>query len=125
MEKRFNIFQVFKNEGQLKKIYCYPSYKVINDPYEQTKTESFLNPIPIKGIVIPVSAEALRRKYFGQIPVGSVKIIVEKKYESIFRTVGKIKIDKNYYKVYFTDEQGFALLSYDNYIVLICQMVNL
>lgn len=124
-ETRFDIFQIFKNEGQLKKISCYPSYKILDDPYEKTKTETFLNPIPIKGIVTPVSAEALRWKYFGQIPVGSVKIIVEKKYESIIRNSGKIKIDNNNYKVYFTDEQGFALNVYNDYLVVICQIINL
>jgi hypothetical protein len=125
MDKRISPFQIFKNESQLTKILCYPVYKVVNDPYEKTQTETFLNPIAIKGVVTPVSAESLRWKYYGQIPTGSKKVVIEKKHKTIIQTAGKIKIGNDYYKCYFDDERGFALREYNDYVVAVLEMKNI
>lgn len=124
-ERRINIFRVFKNEGQITKVLCYPSYETVTDRFEQTKSETFLNPITARAIVTPMSAEAIRWKYYGKIPTGSVKIVAEKRYETIIKTSGKIKIGNNYYKCLFDDEKGFAIKSYSDYFVAVLEMKTL
>ena len=119
MEKRIDIFNLLKNEGQLSTLYVYPSTQVENDPYEHTKTDVFMNPLPIKGLIRQVSFEALHWKYYGQIPVGSIEVIAEKKYLTLFRTANKIKYGENFYSCWKDDSQGFAILERPDYVVVI------
>jgi hypothetical protein len=119
MEKRIDIFNLLKNEGQLSTLYVYPSTQVENDPYEHTKTDVFMNPLPIKGLIRQVSFEALHWKYYGQIPVGSIEVIAEKKYLTLFRTANKIKYGNDYYSTWKEDSQGFAILERPDYVVVI------
>jgi len=118
-EKRINLFNLFKNEGKLEILYVYQTREVENDPFEHTKTNIYTNPLPIKGLVRQVSFEALHWKYYGQIPVGSIEVIAEKKYLTHFRTAEKIKYGENYYKCYKDDAQGFAILERPDYVVVI------
>jgi len=119
MEKRIDIFNLLKNEGQLSTLHVYPSTQVENDPYEHTKTDVFMNPLPIKGLIRQVSFEALHWKYYGQIPVGSIEVIAEKKYLTLFRTANKIKYGNDYYSTWKEDSQGFAILERPDYVVVI------
>ena len=118
-ERRIDIFNLLKNEGQLSTLYVYPSTQVENDPYEKTKTDVFMNPLPIKGLIRQVSFEALHWKYYGQIPVGSIEVIAEKKYLTLFRTASKIKFGDNYYSTWKNDSQGFAILERPDYVVVV------
>ena len=118
-ERRVDIFNLLKNEGQLSTLYVYPSTQVENDPYEHTKTDAFMNPLPIKGLIRQVSFEALHWKYYGQIPVGSIEVIAEKKYLTLFRTANKIKYGNDYYSTWKDDSQGFAILERPDYVVVV------
>jgi hypothetical protein len=119
MDRRIDIFNLLKNEGQLSTLYVYPATQVENDPYEHTKTDVFMNPLPIKGLIRQVSFEALHWKYYGQIPVGSIEVIAEKKYLTLFRTANKIKYVNDYYSTWKDDSQGFAILERPDYVVVI------
>jgi hypothetical protein len=118
-EKRIDLFNLFKNEGRLSTLYVYPSVRTQEDPYEKITIKTYLNPLPIKALIRQVSFEALHWKYFGQIPVGSIEIIAEKKYLTLFRTSDKIKYGEDYFKCYKDDAQGFAILERPDYVVVI------
>ena len=118
-DKRVDIFNLLKNEGQLKTLYVYSAREVQNDPYEHSKDLIYGNPLPIKGLIRQVSFEALHWKYYGQIPVGSIEVIAEKKYLTLFRTADKIKYNDEYFKCYKDDSKGFAILERSDYIVCI------
>jgi len=124
MDKRIDIFKFFKNEGKLTTVLAYPATETTADPYEKNKTRSFLNPIPIKAIVMSLSFESLRWKYYGQLPMGSKQIICEKKYYNVLKIADKIKIEDNYYKTYKDDQKGFAILERTDYIVCIVEWQN-
>lgn len=119
MEKRIDIFKIFRNEGKLETLYVYQAREVVNDPYEHTTTKTYNNPLPIKGLIRQVSFEALYWKYYGQIPVGSIEVIAEKKYLTLFRTADKIKYDDNYFKTWKEESKGFAILERPDYVVVI------
>jgi hypothetical protein len=119
MEKRINVFEIFKNEGRLSTLYVYQSREVENDPYEHTKTLTYYNPLPIKGLIRQVSAEALHWKYWGLLPQGSIEVIAEKKYLTLFRTADKIKYNDNYYKCWKDDNQNFVIIERPDYVVVI------
>jgi len=119
MEKRINIFKLFKNECKLSILHAYAAKETQVDPYEKNREKSFLNPLPIKGLVRQVSFEALHWKYYGLIPVGSIEVIAEKKYLTIFKTADKIKYGDNYFKCWKDDSKGFAILERQDYIVVI------
>jgi len=118
-EKRIDIFNVFKNEGKLETLQVYAAKETQVDPYEKNRDKTFLNPLPIKGLVRQVSYEALHWKYYGQIPVGSIEVIAEKKYLTLFRTADKIKYGDDYFKCYKDDAKGFAILERPDYVVCI------
>jgi hypothetical protein len=118
-EKRVDIFDLLKSEGKLVTLHVYAAKEVINDPFEHTKTNVYSNPLPIKGLVRQVSFEALHWKYYGQIPVGSIEVIAEKKYLTLFRTADKIKYNDDYFKTWKEESQGFAILERPDYVVVI------
>ena len=118
-EKRIDIFNVFKNEGKLETLQVYAAKETQVDPYEKNRDKTFLNPLPIKGLVRQVSYEALHWKYYGQIPVGSIEVIAEKKYLTLFRTADKIKYKDDYFKTWKDDAKGFAILERSDYVIII------
>ena len=119
MEKRIDIFNVFLREGKLETLQAFAAIEVENDPFEHTKTDVFMNPIPIKGLIRQISPESLHWKYYGTIPFGSIEVIVEKKYKTIFKTAEKIKYDDNFYKCWKDDSKGFAILERSDYLVVV------
>jgi hypothetical protein len=118
-EKRIDLFNLFRNEGKLETLYVYSAKKTQEDPYEKNTTKIFMNPLPIKALIRQVSYEVLHWKYFGNIPVGSVEIIAEKKYLTLFRTADKIKYKDEYFKTWQEDSKGFAILERPDYIIII------
>lgn len=124
MEKRLDLFNIFKNEGQLETLYVYQSTETIDDPYEKTSTKTYMNPLPIKGIIRQVSWESLKWKYPGLIPNGSIEVIAEKKYETLFQTADRIKYKDDYYKCWKDDSQNFMIMKRLGYVVVILGLKN-
>jgi len=118
-EKRIDIFNLLKNEGQLVTLQVYAAKETVDDPYEKNKSLTYLNPLPIKGLVRQVSYEALHWKYYGEIPIGSIECIAEKKYLTLFRTADKIQYKDNYFKTWKDDSKGFAILERTDYVIVI------
>ena len=118
-EKRINLFNLLRNEGKLETLHVYQAVETVNDPYEKTKTLTNMNPLPIKGLVRQVSFEALHWRYYGLIPVGSIEVIAEKKYLTLFRTADKIKYGDDYFKTWKEEAKGFAILERPDYVVVI------
>jgi hypothetical protein len=121
MDNRIDFFKIFENENKLTKILCYPAYEVIDDPYEKDKVINFLNPLTIKAVVMPLSFESLRWKYYGQLPLGSKQVLLRKKDRNIVLTAFKIQIGEEFYKCYKDDRQGFAIKEYENYVIVILE----
>jgi hypothetical protein len=120
-DNRINIFQILKNEGKLVKALLYPAISKNDDPYEHTKVEGFLNPIAIDVLFQQISFEALKWKFFGQIPQNSVQIICELKHEHLLKVADKIQIGEQIYKCYKDDSKGFMILKRFDYIVAILE----
>jgi len=118
-EKRVNIFNLLRNEGKLVTLHVYSAREAVLDPYEKNRESIYNNPLPIKALVRQVSFEALHWKYFGQIPVGSIEVIAEKKYLTLFRTANKIKYGDNYYSTWKNDSHGFAILERPDYVIVV------
>jgi hypothetical protein len=124
MEKRINIFEILNSEGKLSKVFIYPAYETVSDPYEKNRTTNFLNPLSIKALVRQISTEALSWKYYGNIPIGSKEIICEKKWKETIKNSFKIKIEEDYYKCYRDDKKGFGIIEREDYIVVILEKKN-
>jgi hypothetical protein len=123
-EKRIDIFNLLKNEGKLVTLYVYPATEVQIDPYEKTTEKNYLNPLPIKGLIRQVSWESLKWKYPGLIPNGSIEIIANNKYKTLFKTADKIKYGDNYYKCWKDDSQNFMIMERPDYVVIILGLKN-
>lgn len=119
MDGRVDLFNLFRGEGQLKTLYVYSAKETQIDPYEKNVSLTTMNPLPIKGLIRQVSYEALHWKYYGEIPVGSIEVIAEKKYLTLFRTADKIKYRDDYFKTWKDDSRGFAILERNDYVVVI------
>ena len=119
MENRVDIFKILKNEGKLSTLYVYSSKETIDDPYEKNRINIYSNPLPIKGLIRQVSFEALHWKYYGLIPVGSIEVIAEKKYITLFKTADKIEYKDEFYKCWKNDSRGFAIMERQDYIIVI------
>ena len=124
MDKRVDVLKILEDEGKLTKVLVYPATEVTNDPYEKTKTDSFLNPLTIKAYVTQLSFESLKWKYPGQVPSGSVQIICYNKYETLLKTAYKIKIGDNFYKCIKDDSKGFLIMRRDDHLVVILGLKN-
>jgi hypothetical protein len=118
-EKRVDIFNLLKVEGKLETLHVYAAKETQVDPYEKNKSLTYSNPLPIKGLIRQVSFEALHWKYYGEIPVGSIEVIAEKKYLTLFRTADKIKYKEEYFKTWKDDSRGFAILERPDYVIVI------
>ena len=119
MEKRIDIFNILQAEGKLEKILVYAAQEVENDPYEKSKTNIYMNPLPIKALVQQISTDALRWKFIGQIPTGSIQIIIEKKDKTLIKTADKIEYNDNFYKCYKDDAGSFSILERQDYCVCV------
>lgn len=124
MEKRVSLFEILKEEGKLETLLIYAAKEGISDPYEKNTTKTYMNPLPIKALIRQVSQEALRWKYYGQIPTKSIEVIAELKYETLFRTADKIKYGNDYYKTMKDDSQNFMITKRTDYIIVIIGLKN-
>ena len=124
MNHDIDIFSILKRYNTMKTLLCYPATEVINDPFEQTKTRIFLNPLPVKGCVTVIGFSGLKWKYYGQIPTGSIQVLTELKYKSILLSADKIKYEDNFYTVYKDSSQGFQYLVKSDYCIFILSRKN-
>jgi len=124
MEKRIDLFSILKQEDKLETLLIYSSKETIVDPFEKNRTEQLMNPLPIKGAVNAISFSALKWKYWGQLPTGSIQVITEKCNKTLLTTADKIKYKDNCYKCYRDDAQGFLILERESYIVVILASKN-
>jgi hypothetical protein len=123
-EKRVDIFDLLKQEGKLETIFAYPAITTLIDPYEKNESKNFLAPFPVKALVRQVSPESVYWKYYGQIPLKSIEVIVEKKDVSLIKSAEKIKYNDEYYKVMKDDSKGFTILERPDYAVIILRSKN-
>ncbi len=114
-----DIFDIMKNAGQLTKLVIYPARQRETDPYEHTTEEVLLPSIIIKAIVSDESFGGLRYKYFGEIPAGSKKCIIEKKYLNLLKNCRKIMINDEEYTVYRDADKNFQILEKQDYLLVI------
>lgn len=118
-ERRVDIFNVLKNEGRLETLHVYSAKETQIDPYEKNTSLITMNPLPIKALVRQVSFEALKWSYYGQLPNGSIEVIAEKKYKTLFQTAYKIKYNDDFYKCWRDDSNGFAILIRPDYVICV------
>jgi hypothetical protein len=118
----FDIFRALRETGHIRTIWLYPSKEVINDPYESTTTKQFQNPLPVKVFLKTISPDALRWKYFGNLPMGTKEVIFENRYIDLFKVADKIKIDNTFYKTWKDDERGFGIITREDYTVAILKV---
>ncbi len=120
-----DIIKNFETEGKLTKAKIFVAHEVETDPFKHTKRKDFLNLTTIKVLVSTESFEALRWKYYGQIPTGSIKCIAEKKYLNLFKLADKIQINEEFYYCYKDDSKNFLILPRTDYIVVVLAIKNL
>jgi hypothetical protein len=120
-DKRINIFNILRQENKLQKILLYNAQSVLTDPYERTTEKNFIQPIAIDALVRDVSVEALKWAYYGNIPIGSKEIIIEKRHINTIKAADRIKIGEEYFKCYKDDQKGFGILSRQDYLVVILE----
>ena len=119
MDKRIDFFALFKNEGKIATLQVYPAKSSLVDSFEGNSTLTYMNPIPVKGLIRQVGFEALHWKYYGEIPVGSIELITCTKNLTLLKTAGKIKYGDNYFKTWESDAKGFAILERPDYIIVV------
>jgi hypothetical protein len=124
MDRRIDLMQILEDEGKMTKILLYPATEIIDDPYEKTKSMSFLNPLTIKAYVTEISFSSLRWKYTGQIPSGSVQILCDTKYAGLLKLADRIKIGDDFYKTWKDDAKNFMILKRDDHLVVILGKSN-
>jgi hypothetical protein len=117
-------FSCMQENGHLSTIWLYPAEEDVNDPYENTKTQSFLNPVPVQGVVKDITPQSLRWKFTGTLPLGSKQILCEKKYKVLFKVAKKIKIEDEYFQTWIDDSKGFGILEREDYLVVILKIKN-
>lgn len=124
MDKRISIFNLLKQEGKLTKLLVYVATERIDDPYEKTTTKTFHPQTAIDALIQQISFEALRWKYVGQIPQGTIQAIVEKKHKSLLLAADKIKCKDKWYGVYKDDSQNFQYLEREDYCIFLLGQKN-
>lgn len=124
IDKRFDIFNILKQEGKLQKILVYPAHSAITDPTEKTKRDDYLNPIPIDAYVRQASAEAVKWQYFGRIPLDSLMILTELRWYETLKSAKKIAVNDVEYQTIWNDEKGFAIQKRESYLICVVMRKN-
>jgi len=114
-----SLFNLLEFEGKLETLLCYAIHASVDDPYEQNKTTVYMNPLPVKAIVSEIGFSGLHWKYFGQLPTGSIQIVVDSKDKDILLTAGKIEYDEKFYTVYKDDSKNFQYIDRKEYTIFI------
>lgn len=123
MNSIIRLFDMLENQSKLSKIKIFNAIETVDDPYEKTKTLTYLNPTVIRGYITPLSFSSLKWKYYGQLPMGSIQILIEKKHINNIKSANKIEIDDNQYKTYKDSDKGFAIKEHNDYIIIVLERV--
>jgi hypothetical protein len=124
MDRRIDIFKLFETEGRKQEIMVFPAISVDVDPYEKTTSNTFLNPIPIYGIITHPTFSSLRWKFFGQLPSGSIQFITQSGNLDLLLLSTKIEFNGDTYSVYKDDSKSFQYIQRDDYIVIVLERTN-
>jgi hypothetical protein len=124
MDNRFDLFKILKTEGKLQTILVYPATERINDIYEKTVDKTYLNPLPVEALIQQIGFSSLHYKYWGEIPVGSIQIITEKKNKSLMLLAQKIEYNNNTYAIYKDASKNFQYIERPDYCVFILGLQN-
>jgi len=120
-DKRIDLFSLSESENRKETLLIYPSINTTEDPYEGTTTDNFLNPIPIKAIVNQLGMSALKWKYWGNLPTGSIEILTESKNYNLLLVAAKIQYKGNNYYVYKDDAKRFSIIQRTDYLMAILE----
>jgi len=125
MKENISIFELFKTQNKLTKIIIYPVVLVENDPYEHSTDKTLLNPVCVKGLVREVSFGKMIWELQGLKSIGTKEIVVERRYENLFKNCGKIIIDNEEYSVY-RDAYGKSLqiIKKNDYLLILLDKIN-
>jgi hypothetical protein len=115
-----DIFNVIKYQGKEVNVFVYPVVQRVIDADEGTTTDTLLNPVPIKAVVSEMSPGTLKWKYWGNLPSGSIRIITEKKWYTLFLIAGKILYNGKSYYIWQDDAKRFSITNREDYILVIC-----
>ena len=85
------------------------------DPYEGKKTRTNLNPITIKGYVAQFTPTSLVWNDYGLTEQGSVQVLCDKKYKSLFEMANKVEIEGKDYSVFKDGQGGRSLITVKPY----------
>lgn len=102
-KRNIDVFKLLQNSNLCTKIKLFFSTQVAADGYdnyEQNYTQTYLNPLTIKGYVREISAESLVWRQIGAKEVGAKEILCDAKYADWFRNCRKIEIDGDTYETY-------------------------
>jgi hypothetical protein len=102
-KKNLELDRLLKQSGIATNISIYFASKVAGeeyDPYEQNYTDSYLNPVTVKGYVRDITPEALVWKQYGLTESGAKEFICSDKYEDWFKKASKIVINGDEYSLY-------------------------
>ena len=85
---------------QAKSILVYPGIEIDLDPIEHNVEVSYLNPLPIQGIVNDLTFAQVQYKMPGIVTDKTKEIVVEKKYRTLLELSQKIQIagETDYYE---------------------------
>ncbi len=89
--------------GQGSYIEIYTGKEIIQDPYEQNVKVIYNNPLPIRAIVVDLSAAQADWKMPGILVKKIKEVFVEKKYRSLIELSEKIGIDGDLYEGWSVD----------------------
>ena len=96
---------------QAKTIRVYMAKETETDPFEHTKSQSYLNPIPVKAIVSTVAPKKLSWKFYGLKVVEAKELIIEQKYLNLIRMSYKIEIDGTDFHSYKAKTANFTIFA--------------
>ena len=116
-----NLFTVLKTQGSLVKMSVYPAIEAETDPYEHTTSQTLLNPVSIDAVVTQIGFGALKWKYWGQLPTGSIQILTENKNYSLLISADRIVYKGNNYYCSRDDSKRFMILQRQDYLVAILE----
>lgn len=124
MDKRVCMFNFLEAQQRSEPLFVYLATSVVNDPDEGTTIDTLLNPIIIQAIVNQVGLGALKWKYFGNMPVGSIQIITELKNYDLLLNAKKITYQGNDYSVYQDDSKSFTIIKRLDYLMAVLERKN-
>jgi len=83
---------LFKCNSSSENILFYQAIATQTDPNYKEDTLTYLNPLPVRAVVMDLGFSQIQWKLPGILTNKAKEIIIEKKYEGLFKLAYKIKI---------------------------------